>query len=173
MQRQVHHGTALNGRIVFVGSVGVDAAAGIPIIDGIRINQSADGAMFRRQLRFDSTPYFPVAGNNDGTGDVNAISIEHFIVFPRTVVYVHQMADHVAVWRKRVVRWQYLVTHGRTCIGFDDAFREGGLKVLRLEHLKHADFGNWDKNLVSRKPSVVTPLLKQRGNVLGVPFALR
>ena len=128
--------------------------------------------MFRCQLWFYPAPYFPVPGNNDITGNVNAVSIERFVVFPCAVVHIHEIADHVPVWGKRVVRWQYLGAHRGARIGTEDTFRESGLKELWLEHRKHADRGDWDKYLVGRETSVVAPLLKQRGNVFDVSFAV-
>ncbi len=87
---------------------GKNFAAGVAVVARIGVDDAADGAVFRTNLRLDAAPGVAVARNNDRAFHGNAAAIEHFVIFGQTVIHVDQRRSHVAVNRIGVVGGQLL-----------------------------------------------------------------
>ena len=68
VQRQIHHGAALHAGGVLVRPLRVRLALVVAVVAGIRVDEAADGAVFRGELRLDAAEDAPVAGDGDLAG---------------------------------------------------------------------------------------------------------
>ena len=83
--------------------------------------------MFPGKLGFDTAPGFAVFRNHDLARNIDAVALEHLVVFRNSIIHEDELGGHITVGGKGVIRWQNGVALGGTCVPVDDVFFEQGL----------------------------------------------
>ena len=81
----------------------INVAGPVPVIAGIRINQTADGAVFVRELRFESAPSAAVADDDDAAFDAQIAPFEFLVVVGHSLIDVDQFGGDIAVCAVHIV----------------------------------------------------------------------
>ena len=172
MRRHVEHAAALDPVAVPHRALRKHVVHRIPVVRGIRVDQAADGAVLRRDLRLDAAPRGAVPRDDDGALDRDAAAFQLFVVRRPAVVDVDERAGDVAVDGVRVVAGQLLRRLTRGGIDGERRLTERRLEGGRRDHLDEAFFRRREEDLVGLDARVPSPFLEARGHPFGVVLAV-
>ena len=109
----VHDGPALHAAFILERALRVYITPAVAIVGRVGIDNRSYRTFFASQFRFDAPPGTSVLGNCDLAGNIDAVALQHFVVFRDTVVDKDEFSFDFAVAGKRVVGWQQAVGHRR------------------------------------------------------------
>src|SRR5207302_9883834 len=102
IRRHVGNATPLNAVTRPHRSFGEDVAIGITVVSRIGVDQAANGAMLRGDLRLDPAPRAAVLGDDNCAFHGDAVSLELLVVRGHAIVHEDKWTRDVSVDRVRI-----------------------------------------------------------------------
>ena len=140
----VHHAAALHAELGAVGPIGIHLALEEPVVLGIGVDQTADGAVLEGHLGLDAAPTAAVARQHDLALHAHAELLELLVVGGHAVVHVDHLTGDVAVGRVGVEGRRLIVV--------------GGIRIARHRRLL-------DHERAAGRPDHLEPALGGPGHV--------
>ncbi len=168
MKRHVGHRTALHRIARAPAALWPRVALGVAVFGRVREDQTADGAVLRRDLGLDAAPGTAVARQHDLPSDIDAALRELLIVLRQAVVDVDQVGLDVAVDRVDVVAGQLLLLLTRRRIVGERTLVEPGTEAGRRDELERAQLRRREEDVEALDPRLVTPARKEVAHPFGV-----
>ena len=168
VHRQVERTAALHAVLVAHRAIGEHLVHEVAVIARIGVDDAADGAVLRRDLRLRAAERPAVARNDDGALDRDAGSLEFLVVLGTAVVHVDQRTGDVAVDRVGVVGGQLLglLTRGR--INRHDRLFERRGEAGRRGQFEQAFLRCREQHVIGFELGVPAPLAEPRQHPLGI-----
>ena len=139
------------------GALRVNIAGKVAVVAGIRIDDAADGAVLRSDLRFNASERVAVTHDNDLAAHIDPAARQFLIILLRAVVGVDELSDDVAIHGICVVHRQLFGLLSRSGIFLQSGLFQFCSELLRRGHFQKPGLWRWEENVERFNLGVKTP----------------